>query len=658
MTDSPLAQILVLLTAGVLVVAAARRLKLPPILGFLAIGMVLGPHALDLAVDSPAIHLLGEFGVVFLVFTLGLEFSLPRMISMKWEVLGLGGSQVLVSMVWFGFIAWLTGLDVTVSLALGGALAMSSTAITLRQLVDQAEVNRTHGRLAVGILLGQDLAFVPLLALVSVLQAHYSFELEPVLIATLKAASALVFVLAAGRWLLRPLFHEIARLRSQELFLLSVLLVALGSAWATNEAGLSLAVGAFLAGMMLAETEYRHQVESVIRPFRDILLGLFFIAVGSLLDIALLARAAPKVLALLAGLLLAKAVIVAVITRLTAGNWFRSVRTGIVIAAGGEFGFALLTLLLQGGLVQADVVQPLLAAIVLSMVVSPLLIRHNKQIARLLLGEKGRPGTAVDREALKDQAIARREHVVICGFGRVGQSIARVLERMGFEYIAMDLDPQRVSAARQAGDPVLYGDAADENILESAGLAQASVVVISFSDADYAERIVRSIRERRTDVPVLVRTQDDSKLEKLQQVGATEVVPETLEASLMLVSHVLLLLDIPVSRVVKTVGDIRSHRYSMLRNLFRRGDPRALDETHAFREELHTLVLSPGAWSVGRTIAAVKDRGAEVSVSAIRRDGIVGREPGLDTELREGDVLVIYGTPEALEHAETIFLMG
>ncbi len=658
MTDSALAQILVLLTAGVLVVAAARRLKLPPILGFLAVGMVLGPHALDLAADAPAIHVLGEFGVVFLVFTLGLEFSLPRMISMKWEVLGLGGSQVLVSMIWFGFVAWLTGLEITVSLALGGALAMSSTAITVRQLVDQAEVNRTHGRLAVGILLGQDLAFVPLLAVVSVLQAHASFELDPVLIATLKAATALVVVLATGRWLLRPLFHEIARLRSQELFLLAVLLVALGSAWATNAAGLSLALGAFLAGMMLAETEYRHQIESVIRPFRDILLGLFFIAVGSLLDIALLARAAPKVLALLAGLLVAKSTIVAVITRFTAGNWFRSVRTGIVIAAGGEFGFALLTLLLQGGLVQADVVQPLLAALVLSMVASPLLIRHNKQIARLLLGEKGRPGTAVDREALKDQAIARREHVVICGFGRVGQSVARVLERMGFEYIAMDLDPQRVSAARQAGDPVLYGDAADENMLDSAGLDHASVVVISFSDTDYAERIVRSIRERRTDVPVLVRTQDDSKLERLQQLGATEVVPETLEASLMLVSHVLLLLNIPVSRVVKTVGDIRSHRYSMLRNLFRRGDPRALDDTHAFREELHTLVLSPGAWSVGRTIAEVKDQGAEVSVSAIRRDGIVGREPGLDTELREGDVLVIYGTPEALEHAETVFLMG
>lgn len=658
MTDSALAQILVLLTAGVLVVSTVRYFKLPPILGFLAVGMVLGPHALNLAVDARAIHVLGEYGVVFLVFTLGLEFSLPRMVSMKWEVLGLGGSQVLASMLWFGAIAWLTGLEITVSLVLGGALAMSSTAIIVRQLVDQAEVNRTHGRLAVGILLGQDLAFVPLLAVVSVLQSHSSFELGPVLIATAKAAGALVVVLAAGRWLLRPLFHEIARLRSQELFLLGVLLVALGSAYATSVAGLSLALGAFLAGMMLAETEYRHQIESVIRPFRDILLGLFFIAIGSLLDIALLARAAPKVLMLLAGLLLAKSVIVAIITRFTAGNWFRSLRTGIVLSAGGEFGFALLTLLLQGGLVQAEVVQPLLAALVLSMVASPLLIRHNKQIARLILGEKGRPETALQREALQDEAIARREHVVICGFGRVGQSVARVLERMGFEYIAMDLDPRRVGAARQAGDPVLYGDAADENMLENAGLEHASVVVISFSDTDYAKRIVRSVRERRADVPVLVRTEDDTSLEELQQLGATEVVPETLEASLMLVSHVLLLLDIPVSRVVKTVGDIRSHRYGMLRNLFRRGDPRALDETHAFREELHTLVLSPGAWAVGRRIAEVKERGAEVSISAIRRDGIVGREPALDTELREGDVLVIYGTPEALEHAETVFLMG
>jgi CPA2 family monovalent cation:H+ antiporter-2 len=658
MTDSALAQILVLLTASVLVVAAARRLKLPPILGFLTVGMALGPYALDLAVDAQAIRVLGEYGVVFLVFTLGLEFSLPRMVAMKWEVLGLGGSQVLLTMLLLGAVGRLLGLDATVALVLGGALAMSSTALVVRQLVDQAEVNRTHGRLAVGILLAQDLAFVPMLALVSVLQARAAFELYPAIFAAAKAAGALIVVLATGRWLLRPLFHEIARLRSPELFLLAVLLVALGSAWATNAVGLSLALGAFLAGMMLAETEYRHQIESVIRPFRDILLGLFFIAVGSLLDIALLGRAALEVLALLVGLLLVKTLIVTAIARVTAGNWFRSLRTGIVIATGGEFGFALLTLLLQGGLVRADIVQPLLAAIVLSMVLSPLLIRHNKQIARLVLGEKGRPGTAMEREALQDKAIAERAHVVICGFGRVGQSVARVLERMGFEYIAMDLDPKRVSVARQAGDPVLYGDAADENMLQSAGLAHASVVVISFSDADYAERIVRSIRERRTDVPVLVRTADDSSLERLQQVGATEVIPETLEASLMLVSHVLLLLDIPVSRVVKTVGDIRSHRYSMLRGLFRRGDPRLLDESHAFREELHTLVLSPGAWAVGRTIAEVKARGAEASVSAIRRDGIVGREPALDTVLREGDVLVLYGTPEALEHAETVFLMG
>lgn len=657
MSDSPLAQILVLLTAVVVVVSAVRRLKLPPILGYLAVGMLLGPHVLDLPIDAHALRLLGEYGVVFLLFTLGLEFSLPRMLAMKWEVLGLGGAQVVLTLLAFGAVAWLMGLGVIASIVLGGALAMSSTAIILRQLSDQAELNRTHGRLAVGILLFQDLAFVPLLALVSVLQMRTQFTFGSALAASLKGAVALVVVLAAGRWLLRPMFLEIARARSQEVFLLAVLLVVLGSAWATDLAGLSLALGAFLAGMMLAETEYRHQIESVIRPFRDILLGLFFIAVGSLLDIGLLARSAPEMLALLAGLLLIKIVIASVTARLFAGNWFRSLRTGIVVAAGGEFGFALLTLLLQGGLVRGDVVQPLLAATVLSMAASPLLIRHNKQVARKLLGEAGRPVTALEREALQDAAIARREHVVICGFGRVGQSVARVLERMGFEYIAMDLDPRRVGAARQAGDPVLYGDAADENMLQSAGLDRASVVVISFADTVYAERIVRTVRERRADVPVLVRTQDDSSLESLQRLGATEVVPETLEASLMLVSHVLLLLNVPVSRVVRTVGEIRGQRYGMLRNLFRRGDPRALDD-HAFREELHTLVLPPGAWAVGRTIADMKERGAEVSVSAIRRDGIVGREPGSDTVLREGDVLVLYGTPEALEHGETVFLMG
>jgi CPA2 family monovalent cation:H+ antiporter-2 len=658
--NDPLLQILILLAASVCVVAAVRKLALPAILGYLAVGMLLGPHALALAADNETTRLLADFGVVFLVFTLGLEFSLPRLVAMRWEVLGVGGAQVLITT---GVVAAgaMVFFDVApaVAVLIGGAVAMSSTAIIIAQLTEQSENNRTHGRLAVAICLFQDLSFPLLLALLSALSGGVgSVDAAHILGAIAVATLALLLVLAAGRWLLRPLFLMIASVRSAELFSLAVLLAVLASAWATHAVGLSLALGAFLAGMMLAETEFRHQVEATIRSYREVLLGLFFITVGMLLDVGLLLRDLPLVTAILAGMLLLKAAVVAVVAKPATKSWFKSLRTGVIVSQGGEFGFALLILLLRNSLLDPAIVQPLLAATVLSMVISPLIIRHNRRITRVILRETGNPQTEAMRQERVTLAAADREHVVICGFGRVGQNIARVLEQSGFEYIALDVDPYRIRAGRQAGDPVVYGDAGQVKVLENVGLAQASVVVITFANPDVALRILRAVRELRADVPILVRTQDDTKLTELQAAGATEVVPETFEASLMLLSHLLLLVKLPVGAVIRTVNDIRSHRYSMLRQYFRDAYAEHLDQTHAFREELHSVILPPHAWAVGRSITDLKERGAEVAVNAVRRDGIVGRDPGPDTVFKEGDVVVVYGTPEAVEHAETLLLMG
>jgi monovalent cation:H+ antiporter-2, CPA2 family len=657
MHSDPLLQILILLTASVCVVAGVRKLKLPAILGYLVVGMLLGPHALALADDNDITRLLADFGVVFLVFTLGLEFSLPRLVAMRWEVLGVGGAQVVLTtaIVATGAIT-LFDIAPAIAIVVGGAVAMSSTAIIISQLTEQSENNRTHGRLAVAICLFQDLSFPLLLALLSAVAGGGAAG--HIVAAIGSAAFALLLVLAAGRWLLRPLFLVIAGVRSPELFSLAVLLAVLASAWATHAAGLSLALGAFLAGMMLAETEFRHQIEASIRPFRAVLLGLFFITVGMLLDVRILLRTLPLVTAILAGMLLLKSAIVAVVAEPATKSWFKSLRTGVVVAQGGEFGFALLTLLLRRELLNATLVQPLLAATVLSMVLSPVLIRHNRRITRAVLRESGPPHSDAMREAQIALAVAERDHVVICGFGRVGQNIARVLEQTGFEYLALDLDPYRIRVGRQAGDPVIYGDAGQTEVLQNVGLAHASCVVITFASPEVALRILRSVRELRVDVPILVRTQDDTKLEELQRAGATEVVPETFEASLMLLSHLLLLLKLPVSRVIRTVNDIRSHRYGMLRQYFRAAGAEFLDDSHAFREELHSVILPPHAWAVGRSIAELANRGSQAAVSAVRRDGIVGREPSLDTVFKEGDVVVVCGTPEAVEHAETLLLMG
>ena len=650
----PLLQVLILLAASVCVVAAVRKLALPAILGYLAVGMALGPHALRLAADNETTRLLADVGVVFLVFTLGLEFSLPRLVAMRREVLGVGGAQVALTTAAVALVA-IRGFGVgrPAAIVIGGAIAMSSTAIIIAQLTDQSENNRTHGRIAVAICLFQDLAFPVFLGLESAL-AGRGAGAGPggIVIAVAIALLGLALVLAAGRWLLRPLFFAIAAVRSAELFSLAVLLAVLASAWATRAAGLSLALGAFLAGMALAETEFRHQVEATIRAYRDVLLGLFFITVGMLLDVGLLVHHLLLVTLVLAGMLVLKTSIVTVAAKPATHSWFKALRAGIVVAQGGEFGFALLTLSLRDALLDSELLQPLLAATVLSMVLSPLLIRHNRLLARLLLRESGPPAPPeAVREARATLEVASREHVIICGFGRVGQNIARVLERGGFEYLALDVDPYRIRAGRQAGDPVMFGDSSHAAVLQGVGVATASCVVVTFADAPIALRVLRAVRSLRSDVPVLVRTQDDALLGELQAAGATEVVPETFEASLMLLSHLLLLLKVPVSRVVRTVDQIRSDRYGMLREYFpAQGD--------ALREELHIVILPPAAWAVGRTIGEFMARGSAAAVSSLRRDGIVGRDPGNDTVLKEGDVVVVCGTPEAVEHAETLLLMG
>ena len=654
-----LGTVLILLAAVVAVVAAVRRLRLPAILGYLAVGMVLGPHAAAVVPESATTSFMAELGVVFLLFTLGLEFSLPRMIAMRREVVGLGALQVGLTTVIAGGIAVAAGAPIEVGIVIGGAVAMSSTAIVLRQMTDQAEINRTHGRLALSILLFQDLVFVLFLAVATaVVAGGGDYAAGAVTVALLKAVFALLVVLAAGRGLARPLFFEIAHSRGQDLFTLAVLLVVLGSAWITRLAGLSLALGAFLGGMLLAESEYRHQVESVLRPFRDVLLGLFFITIGMLLDLKLLARDFLLVSTLVVGMYLLKAGVVTLAARRYCDTWFKSLRAGLVVGAGGEFGFALLAVLIEGHGEYAWIAQPLLAAVVLSMVLSPFLIRHNKPIARWLLREHGPVETAIDREAAADAALASRVHVILCGYGRVGQNIARVLQRQGHEFIAIDLDPARVRTARQGGDPVVFGDSADEQVLESVGLGTASVVVITFADPAISVGIVRAIRRLRAAVPVLVRTQDDAQLDALRAAGATEVVPETFEASLMLLSQVLLCLETPVSKVVKTIGDIRAERYGTMRNVYQQEDSELPGGSDTGQEQLRTVVLPPGAWSIGRTLAEIRAQGAEVSFPALRREGIVGRDPDAATVLREGDVLVVFGTAEALEHAEAVLLAG
>ena len=657
MFESPLALIIILLAASVFVVTLARRLGLPSILGYVTVGLALGPHASGVFSESATTHLLAELGVVFLLFTLGLEFSWPRMVALRREVFGLGSLQVLGTTLVVALIAAMFGLPWAQCIVLGGVTAMSSTVLIVQQLAERAELNRTHGRLAFSVVLFQDIAVVPFLALAAALGPdQQGFGVANVLSLVAGGTLLVLLVLAAGRWLLRPLLYVIATSRVRELFTLAVLMVVMAAAWASQLAGFSMALGAFLAGMMLAETEYSHQVQSVIRPFRDILLGLFFISVGMLLDFDALWREFWLVLTFLVAMICIKAFVGACATRLFVDSTFKAVRTGITLAVGGEFGIALLTLLLQNRAIDPAVVQPMLIAVVLAMVLAPVILANNKRVTRWLLGERGPPKTAIEREDEATLAVAKREHVILCGFGRVGQNVARVLEAQGFEYIAIDLDPVRVRTARQIGQPVMYGDSADEQVLEEVGLATANTVVISFSDPHVALAILRSLRRLRADVPVLVRTADDTRSRELKAAGATEVVPEAFEASLMLASHVLMTLKVPPARAMRSVEDLRANRYEMLRTVIARGDADGTDAP--FEEQVRSVVVPPGSWCIGRAVEEVRQAGAEVAFTGIRRDGVLGRDPPGDMQFHEGDIVVICGTPDKLEHAEAVLLAG
>lgn len=654
-----LTEILVLLAGSVVAVVAFRHFRLPSILAYLCVGVIIGPHGLALMANGENMHLLAEFGVVFLLFTVGLEFSLAQLVAMRREVLGIGGLQVLSATLVVGLIGWWMGLSPEAAIALGGIFAMSSTAIVIKQLSEQVELDSRHGRTAVGVLLFQDIAVVPFLifvpAAVGVGSGNLTWELTQAL---LQGIAIVALMLAAGHWLLRPVFTFITAYRSAELFTLTILLLTLAAAWLTHLFGLSLALGAFVAGMMLGETEFKHQVEVDIRPFRDVLLGLFFVTIGMVLDIGVVVGNLHWILLLLVAISAFKIISIIGIARWFGLSQDAALRSGLVLGQGGEFGLALLMLALSSGLFSQELAQLVVATLVLSMVIAPFLITHNQWLAKRLVADSYTQSLATDMGDVALSAGGLHDHVIICGYGRTGQNVARILATQGFEYVALDMNALIVREAKAAGDRVSYGDSTHSEILMAAGLERARSMVISYNDDAAAEKILSHTRAIRPDLPVLVRTTNDSGLERLQQAGATEVVPDTLEAALMLASHVLFILKVPVSEILKSIQSIRSSRYAMLREFFHGQTTNSLSTEASFRERLHSVTLPPNAYAVGKRIDQLALSQLSVDVSALRRRGIRGENPASDTLLLEGDTLVLVGNQENLLRAESLLLQG
>lgn len=648
---------LLLLSSAVLGVVALRLLNLPPMLGYLTVGILIGPHALGWAQESSTTHLLAEFGVVFLMFSIGLEFSLPKLISMRRAVFGLGMAQVvstiaLAMLMCFGAAMILPeyfAISWQAAFAIGGALSMSSTAIVSKMLTEKLELESPHGRQIISILLFQDLAVVPLLILVPALAAESDNLSMSLLTAAGKASLVLFLLFFVGKKVVREWFAIVVRRRSQELFMLNLLLFTLGAAWLTEKAGLSLALGAFVAGMLISETEYKHQVEEDIKSFRDVLLGLFFITVGMLLNLQLVLDYGWLILLLLVGPVVFKFGLIFLLARLFSCPTSVALRTGLGLAQAGEFGFVLLNQ--AGGLNLIDplLLQLILASMVLSMLISPFILAKSDWIVlKLSSNEWMMQSLALTQIAARTMKV--KKHVIIAGFGRSGQSLAKLLADENIDYHALDLDPDRIHEAQNAGANVSYGDAGRRESLTAAGINRAAALVITYTNTHSALKILHLVHELNPSLPVVVRSHDDTDLEKLRAAGATEVVPDLMEGSLMLASHALVLLGVPLRRVVHTVQMARDARYESLRGFFH-GASDAADDAENLQLRLHTVVLNERSKIIGKTIEALALAELAVDVTAVRR-GKNRLQAENELALQAGDVIVLRGSAEGVARAE------
>jgi CPA2 family monovalent cation:H+ antiporter-2 len=644
---------LILLATAVVAVVLCRLVRLPPILGYLIAGMVVGPHGLRLIPDTADVRELAEFGVVFLMFSIGLEFSLPQLRSMRRAVFGLGLAQVVVTAAGATVLLELLGFGWRAGVALGGALAMSSTAIVSKMLAERTELGTPHGRDVMSILLFQDLAVVAFLIVIPALGRPGTELANALVVALAKAAVALLLVLFLGQRPMRAWFLLVARQRSSELFVLNVLLVTLGLAALTGLAGLSYALGAFLAGMLIAETEFRYQVEEDIKPFRDVLLGLFFVTIGMTLDLALVARDIGWVALLLVMPVVAKLVLVVLLERLFGARLGTALRVGFYLAQAGEFALVLLALAVTSDVVPASIAQPILAAMILSMLLAPVVIEFAEPLVRKLTANDWL-ARAAELTHIAARMMSRQDHLIVCGFGRSGQNLVRLLEREDISYVALDSDPARVREAAADGSSVVYGDASRREALLSAGLYKARALAITFANTGVAMKILHHVQQLKPDLPVIVRTVDDTEIDQLVAAGATEVVPEVLEGSLMLASHSLLLLGVPLNRVLANIRQIREERYSLFRGFFRGAtDVAAEDED---QPRLHTVVLSERAYAAGRALGELAL--VDVDVTGVRRRTARSIRPDADWRFEAGDAVVLLGRAADIARAEQRLLEG
>ena len=647
--------VLILLALSIVSLTLFRLVNIPGVLGYLLVGLLAGDHAFGWLHHSHALEQIAEIGVVFLLFTIGLEVSIPRLIAMRNIVFGIGMAQVVVSTLSAIAVGLYFGLTWQASFAVGGAMAMSSTAIVTKLLTQQYELHLPHGNISLGVLLLQDLAVVPFLVLIPIFAAPAGGSLlVPISLALAKGVFAFAVIYYGGRYLIRPAVRIVASTHSKELFTMSVLLVALLAAWLTYKLGLSLAMGAFLAGMMLAETEFQHHIENEIRPFRDVLLGLFFIIVGAEFDWRIFLDETFEVTVMTVGLIAGKGIAVALISRWAGYARGIAIRAGILLGQGSEFGFALLAVAIISGLISLELSQPIIASIILSMAISPLLIRYNEAIARRFAPEYAASLDEYDMsigEACKNLS----GHIVLCGFGRTGQTLAHFLKRRNIPFVAVEISSEIVTEAREAGESVYLGDAAKADTLRLTGVSNALALVVTFAETKPAARIASLASEISPSVPTIIRARDDLHLEQLLESGADEVIPDTVESSMMLARHTLAAVGESRESIIDLFEEARQDNYATIRAYFHKSESGGIEP--AGKLYLRSVEILDSCHAVGRSIGSLGCL-QKVRVVGLRRDEATTENPAVDTELRAGDVLIIEGHQDDIEAAEIEIMAG
>lgn len=653
--DNTFVNIISLMAVAVILVWLFKRIKLPPILAYLFAGVVVGPEILKLFTQPEDMHLAAEVGIVFLLFTLGLEFSLARMLAMRRLVFGVGTIQMVATTAIFAAMGGLFNLSLTASIIIGASIALSSTAIVIKTIDEQGKLNTQRSQLAVSILLFQDLAVVPLLIIIPLLAASTEQSIGiAIAISLLKGIFVVAILLAIGKWVLPRVFNEIAKTKTEELFVLCTILIVLLAAGATYMFGLSMALGAFLAGMMLAESQYRHQLEADIRPFRDILMGLFFITVGMKLELSVMWSHWYIIVFGLIILVAVKTATVMFASRLANTSSEDGWAAGLKLAQMGEFSFIILALALENRLI-SDLDSSVLVCIALiSMALTPWLISNSGTMAARLSGNK-----LHKRMQQQEQVVTKLSgHVVILGFGRVGQSMARMLKLEALPYIVIDSDPIRVEQSRTAGEAIIYGDVGQKDILRSANIMQAKLAIVTFDEHEKALKVINTIKHINDDVTVIVRTRKDYDMQDLYDAGAKQVVPEVQEGSLMLISQVLHYSGVPMSRILKRIRSERKERYQHMHGFFPGETTEISYETTDKLEFMHAIVMSESAYAVGRSLEELNLIRRKVKIIALRRDGKEFENPALDLVIEAQDVVIITAKPRRMERVEKYLLDG